>query len=174
MDIKDIRVFICVPGVGKTHLCNMDNRFVDMDNEKAFYKYDFKNLSSYEFENKKGNRGSPINNNSAKYIKNLTFDLLTNTNKILLYAPNPQIVEMIYDYKIPYCLVYHSLDCISEYKIRMKNRGNTDNFIESMLGDSVIYNFYNASLTDKRPSFKIELKPKQYLSDVLLNIFKIS
>ena len=39
MELKDIRVFVCVPGVGKSYLTKSDDRFVDLDDMKARYKY---------------------------------------------------------------------------------------------------------------------------------------
>jgi hypothetical protein len=43
MQIKDLRVFVCVPGVGKNYLASIDDRFIDLDREKAIYKYGFDN-----------------------------------------------------------------------------------------------------------------------------------
>ena len=76
---------------------------------------------------------------------------------------------MIYQNKIPYCLVYHSKKCVKEIEQRMRNRGNQENFIRSMLDP--IDAFYEASVTDKRPAFKIELFEGEYLSDKLIPIF---
>ena len=88
----------------------------------------------------------------------------------MLFAPNPEIVNMIYENKIPYCLVYHSKDCIDEIEQRMIDRGNQPNFIRSMLDP--IDEFYEASVTDTRPAFKIELFKGEFLTDKLLEIFK--
>lgn len=172
LQLKDIRVFVCVPGVGKTTLCEKDDRFVDMDMIKARYKYALENCSKKNIENLKGHYGNAVRKDVNKHLENLTLNLLQTTNKILLFAPNPDMVNMLYEKKIPYCLVFHSLKCVEEYKTRMKNRGNQDDYIETMLGENVIYDFYKNSTTDTRPTFKIELGPHQYLSDVLLDIFK--
>ena len=59
-----------------------------------------------------------------------------------------------------------------EYKQRMRDRGNLENFIESMLGDEIIKQFHKENVSDTRPAYKIELKPKQYLSDVIFDILK--
>ena len=95
---------------------------------------------------------------------------LETTDKILLFAPNPKMVEMIVRNKIPYCLVFHSKSCIFEIEERMKKRGNKPNFIRSMIDP--IDAFYEASVTDSRPAFKIELFEGEFLSDKLLEIFK--
>lgn len=169
MNMKDIRVFVCVPGVGKSWLCSHDSRFVDMDMLKARYKYAQEDLSDREIEELKGNRGEAVRLDSTEYIKNLTFNLLSSTTKILLFAPNPQIVNMIYENNIPYVLVYHSKDCVDEIEQRMRNRGNQENFIRSMIDP--IDTFYSNSVNDKRPAFKIELFKGEYLSDKLFEIF---
>ena len=170
MELKDIRVFVCVPAVGKSYLCEIDDRFVDFDDMKARYKYGYENLSVAEMEHLKGNRGKALRDDSTEYIKNQIMKYLKETDKILLFAPNPEIVKMIYDNGIPYCLVYHSKDCIDEIEKRMLDRGNQPNFVRSMLDP--IDTFYEASVTDTRPAFKIELFRGEYLADKLLDIFK--
>ena len=170
MELKDIRVFVCVPAVGKSYLCEIDDRFVDFDDMKARYKYGYENLSVAEMERLKGNRGKALRADSTEYIKNQIMKYLKETDKILLFAPNPEIVEMIYQNGIPYCLVYHSKDCIDEIEKRMLERGNQPNFVRSMLDP--IDTFYEASVTDTRPAFKIELFRGEYLADKLLEIFK--
>lgn len=170
MELKDIRVFVCVPAVGKSYLCEIDDRFVDFDDMKARYKYGYENLSVAEMEHLKGNRGKVLRDDSTEYIKNQIMKYLKETDKILLFAPNPEIVKMIYDNGIPYCLVYHSKDCIDEIEKRMLDRGNQPNFVRSMLDP--IDTFYEASVTDTRPTFKIELFRGEYLADKLLDIFK--
>lgn len=168
--LKDIRVFVCVPGVGKSYLTKIDDRFVDLDDIKARYKYALENATVQQMENLKGNRGCAVRGDSTEYIKNLTMQLLNETDKILLFAPNPLIVDMIYSQKIPYCLVYHSKDCVEEIRQRMRNRGNQENFINSMLDP--IDEFYKQSTTDKRPAFKIELQKGEYLSQKILPLFE--
>ena len=170
MELKDIRVFVCVPAVGKSYLCQIDDRFVDFDDMKARYKYGYESLSVAEMERLKGNRGKVLREDSTEYIKSELKRYLKETDKILLFAPNPQIVEMIYENKIPYCLVYHSKDCIDEIEQRMLDRGNQPNFVRSMIDP--IDTFYEASVSDTRPAFKIELHRGEYLSDKILPIFE--
>lgn len=172
MELKDIRVFVCVPGVGKSYLCKMDDRFVDLDDMKARFKYAMEDVSEKEMEWLKGNRGKAVREGSTEYMRTLMHKFLNETDKILLFAPNPLMVEMIYNAGIPYCLVYHSKDCAEEYKQRMRDRGNQENFIESMLGKEILDYFYANSVSDDRPAFKIELFPGEFLSDKLLEIFK--
>ena len=171
MELKDIRVFVCVPGVGKTYLANTNKKFVDLDNEKAMYKYGYQNLTDKEFERLKGNRNkAEAKADTNEYMLKRFNYYLNETDKILLFAPNPKMVEMIYNSGTPYCLVYHSKQCVEEIRERMRKRGNQENFINSMLDP--IDDFYNASVTDTRPAIKIELFEGEYLSDKLLPVFK--
>ena len=170
MELKDIRVFVCVPAVGKTYLSKISNRFVDMDKLKAAYKYGEDYNDDENIEKNKGNRTNPLRHDATKYIAMMTKKYLEETDKILLFAPNPQIVQMIYENNIPYCLVFHSKDCIDEIEQRMRSRGNQENFIRAMVDP--IDEFYSASINDTRPAFKIELHRGEYLSDKLLPLIK--
>ena len=60
MDISKIRVFVCVPAVGKTYLTNMDSRFVDMDNVKCSYKYGLENATDQEKEENPRSRSAKL------------------------------------------------------------------------------------------------------------------
>lgn len=167
MEFKNIRVFVGVPAIGKSFLTKQNNRFVDMDTLKAKYKYALEECSEKEIEWLKGNHGKTKRNNFLEYIENQTKYLLNNTDKILLFAPNPQIVDMIYKNNIAYCLVFHAKNCIDEIAARMRKRGNQENFIKDMT--EPINEFYSASISDCRPAFKIELRKGEFLSDVFKN-----
>lgn len=164
MKFEDIRVFVCVPAVGKTYLLKHNPNFVDMDEMKARYKYGQENCSGKDIEWLKGNRGEAKRGGSTEFIKQQTKYFLENTDKILLFAPNPQIVDMIFQNNIPYCLVFHTKDCLPEIEARMKKRGNQENFIRAMIDP--INEFYAANIEDTRPAYKIELRGGEYLSDI--------
>ena len=94
--LSDIRIFVCTPATGKTYLEKNYDCFVDLDALKAKYKYG--NLSEEEIELYKGNHEKfNIKGDSVEYISNQIDRLLVDTNKILLFAPNPQIVDVIND-----------------------------------------------------------------------------
>lgn len=167
MKFKDIKVFVCVPAVGKSYLCNLDDRFVDMDELKARYKYAQEGATTKEIEWQKGNRGEAKRKHATEYIEEKTLELLKTTDKILLFAPNPSMVNMICKNQIPYCLIFHSKDCVNEIEQRMRNRGNQENFIRAMVDP--IDKFYEDSIHDERPCIKIELFGGEYLADVFNN-----
>lgn len=172
MKLEECRVFVCVPAVGKSYLAENDDRFVDMDMMKARYKYAQENFSAKEIEFAKGNRGKAVRGNSIEYIKNQTAKLLKETDKILLFAPNPDVVAKLCEMGVEYCLVFHSKDCLDEIEQRMRDRGNQENFIRAMIDP--IDEFYAASISDTRPALKIELHRGEYLSDVFKNINQYS
>ena len=51
--INDCHVIVCGPAVGKTYLAKMDSRFIDLDGEKAIYKYGLNNATDIELEKAK-------------------------------------------------------------------------------------------------------------------------
>lgn len=59
--MKNIRVIVCGPAVGKTYLASTDSRFVDLDDERAKYKYGLFNASNEELERGKLNRNGVVN-----------------------------------------------------------------------------------------------------------------
>ena len=169
MKIKDIKVFVCTPGLGKSYLAEIDNRFVDLDREKAIYKYGFdKTISNAEMEKLKGNYGKARNNDSIEYIENRIKKELKE-NKVLLLAPNPKVVEIINNLNVPYCLIYASSNAKKEVKKRLTQRGNKANFINSMVDCTDEY--CKKHREDTRPTFKIEWDGEGYLSDILWGYF---
>lgn len=169
MELKNIRVFVCVPGAGKSFLAKNDDRFVDMDWLKAKYKYNLPELSYEEMERSKGGHREVVNHNSIGYIEEKMRELLDKTDKVLFFAPNPDVVDMICKNHIPYCFIYFSHDCKEEIVRRLRQRGNSEEFIERMIGP--FEEFYKSNVEDERPAFKIELKKGEYIADVMKKIF---
>lgn len=158
-------VIVSGPATGKTYLAKIDSRFIDIDGMKADYKYGLYNHTSEEKEKGKLNRGEIVNHDSSKYA----IELLNKTikdNNIALLSYNSKVLEYIVENKIKYCLVYADKDLASEYAERMRNRGNNDYFIEEMTNEQYWEQFYNNNLNDKNPTYKIQLKQGQYLSDI--------
>lgn len=158
-------IIICGPAIGKTYLAEHDSKFVDIDGMKADYKYNLYHLSKEEKEKGKSNRGQIINYDSTKYA----IELLKKTiheDRIALLSYNEKIIEFILENKYEYCLVYADKTLFKEYAERMKNRGNNDLFIEKMTNKKSWNEFYQQNINDKNPTYKIKLKPGQYLSDI--------
>jgi len=171
VDIKDIRVFVCVPGVGKTYLGKNDDRFIDLDREKVIYKYGYPHdIDDRILEEAKGGyhhisaKADPL-----EYIRGRIHEVIS-SGKIVLLAPNPKTIQLLLEENLPYCLVYHSLDSNEEICQRLKARGNRDNFVKGMFEG--MNNFYKNNNEDTIPTYKIELQRGEYLSNKLQEIFK--
>lgn len=156
-------VVICGPAVGKTYLSKNDSRFIDLDELKAKYKYGI--VSDENFEENKLNRGKIVHEDSFEYAINILNETIK-TDKIVLMSFNKQIIEYLINNKIDYCLVYTDINLRDEYINRMKNRGNSNEFIERMTNIDDWKKFYIENSSDPNPKYKIKLGKNQYLSDI--------
>jgi hypothetical protein len=160
------KVILCGPAVGKTYLSNHDNRFVDIDDMRAKYKYNIQNQSNEEFEKGKSNRGKIVNNDSLEYAKNL-LDNTIRSGRIALISYQEELLQYVIDNKIDYCLVYADISLRKEYKMRMEQRGNIKKFVDDMTNEKAWEEFYFINENDNKPKYKIKLKKGQYLSDLI-------
>ena len=158
-------IIVCGPATGKTYLAEHDKRFVDIDGMKADYKYNLYNLPLEEKEKSKLNRGEVIKHDSSKYAIELLKETI-NSNRIALLSYNTKVIDFIIENKYEYCLIFADKTLLEEYKTRMKNRGNNQAFIEQMTNQANWDGFYEQNILDKKPTYKIELKSGQYLSDI--------
>lgn len=158
-------VIVCGPGIGKTYLAMIDDRFIDIDGMRSDYKYNLYDLSYEDKEKGKGNRGEIINEDSDGYA----IELLEQTigdNKIALLSYNDKIIEYIIKNGIKYCLVYADIDLADEYAERMRMRGNNSKFVTDMTNKEIWEEFYNINVNDDKPTYKIKLQKGQYLYDI--------
>lgn len=158
-------IILCGPAIGKTYLSKIDNRFIDIDGLKADYKYNLHNLSDEAKEKGKLNRGEIVNKDSTNYAINLLKETIKN-NKIALITYHKKIINYIIENNIPYCLVYADIEQKEEYINRMKKRGNSEEFIKEMTDEKTWKEFFYQNESDSKPTYKIKLKPGQYLSDI--------
>ncbi len=163
--MKNVRVIVCGPAVGKTYLASTDSRFVDLDDERAKYKYGLFNASNEELERGKLNRNGVVNTDSSEYIiKRIDEEL--EKGKCILLSYHEKILNYIINKGMDYCLVYAPLDAREEYARRMKNRGNQDNFIESNASEENFKKLYEKNVNNTTARYKIELKKGEYLKDI--------
>ena len=159
-------VIVCGPAIGKTYLAEHDDRFIDLDEIKASYKYGLSNATRKEKEHGKLNRGKAIKSDSTEYAIKILEKELENNHIVLISNGNKKLLKYVIDNKIDYCLVYAGIDLFDEYAKRMKNRGNSDIFINKMTKQDIWEQFYIENKNDLRPKYKIELGRGQYLSDI--------
>lgn len=166
------KVIVCGPAIGKTYLAEHDNRFIDLDEMKANYKYGLEKASREEKEFGKLNRDKIINNDSTEYAIKILEKELKNEHIILVSSGNKHLLKYIIDNNIEYCLVYAGKDLLKEYTKRMVNRNNSKKFIDKMTNEKLWKENYIKNKNDKRPSYKIELRSGEYLSDIKELFFK--
>ncbi len=159
-------IIVCGPAIGKTYLAEHNNRFIDVDEMKADYKYNLYGVSKEEKEKGKLNRGETVNSNSSKYAIELLEKTIANNQIALLSYNNKKIIKYVIENKYEYCLVYANKSLREEYAERMKNRGNNSIFIDKMTNHEYWDEFYDENFNDKNAKYKIELKSGQYLSDI--------
>ena len=161
-----VNVIVCGPAVGKTYLAEHDVRFVDLDRERAIYKYNLYGCSERELEAGKLNRGKVAAHDSKEFvIRRLNEEI--EKGKCVLLSRDEFYINYLQENNIPYCLVYPGKDLAPEYAQRMKKRGNCDKFIRESANSEVWEKFYEEHRNDNKPTIKIELKAGQYLSDVI-------
>ena len=166
LEIYDCKIIICGPAIGKTYLAEHDDRFIDLDEIKANYKYGLYNATREEMEKGKLNRVKVVNEDSTKYAIGILEKELKNNKIILISSGNNGVVKYILDNKIKYCLVYAGLELLDEYKKRMIQRGNNSIFVDKIANEQKWEEDYIKSVNDVNATYKIELKKGQYLSDI--------
>lgn len=144
--LKEIKIWVCSPATGKSYLCGVDNRFFDLD----VY------LSKL-----------PNDENLENQIIFKMFEII-NDGRIVTNASHTFFVNYLSKNNIPYCYVYAKPEAEDEYRQRMLRRGSGQEFVNKF---GNIAERYAYKVKDKKPTFKIELKQKEYLSDYLWRIF---
>ena len=164
-----VNVIACGPAVGKTYLAKHDNRFVDLDLERAVYKYNLYDSSDFELEAGKLNRGAVFARDSKEFVIRRLHEEIKK-GKCVLLSSSKFYINYLQENSIPYCLVYPGKDLAAEYAKRMKQRGNVDKFIRECADPEVWERVYEENKNDSKPTVKIELKAGQYLSDIIEQI----
>ncbi len=157
LEIKEIKIIVCSPGLGKTYLSEMNNKFIDIDRLRSNFKYNRdKNYSIVEHEKSKGTKRTTLK--TKEEVLKYSIDLIKNnieSNKISLIAPNEDLVKTIYKLNIPYAIVFCDKKINNIMMKRLYKRGNSKQFVEEMYGDEISEYYYNKDMEDNRPSYKI-------------------
>lgn len=138
------KLILGFPGVGKTtlqaKLVEEGKHVYDSDSSK-FPKEDF-----------------PKN-----YIDHIETVLNTEPDTVMFCSTHKQVREELDKRGIPYTLVYPSLHNKSEYIQRYKDRGSPQAFIDLL---DRMWNEWINELKEQPAALKVELLPRQYMSDV--------
>ncbi len=147
--LKEIKIYVCNTACGKSYLCNLDDRFYDLDSYRSFLLEN--NVENYE---------------DATIPK--MYEVLAG-GKIVLNAAHGHFLNYLEQNKIPFVYMYSKPETQKEYIERMRHRGSTEEFIQRF--GSLISNHYQNRTKDKRGTFKIEMNSKEFVSDYLWKVF---
>lgn len=168
--LKEVKVFLCIPATGKSYLASIDSRFVDVDQEEAMYKFDYdKNMTQDEYAKLQGH-GVIVKKDSEDFIHQRILEHLKN-GKIILSATHKHMFKFLEEQKIPYVIIQYSGDKVEHFKRRMRQRGNTEDFIEAMVGGGRREEAYQRHKANQYATAVLDIDENEYLSDIMWTIF---
>ncbi len=168
--LKKVKVFLCICATGKSYLASIDSRFVDIDQEEAMYKFNYdKNMSQIEFSKLQGH-GIIVKKDSEDFIHKRILNYLKN-GKIILSATHKHIFRFLEEQKIPYVIIQYSGAEVDYFKNRMRQRGNTEDFIEAMIGGGHREEAYKRHKSNEYATAVLDIHENEYLSDIMWTIF---
>ncbi len=169
-NIVDIKVFVCVPGAGKTYLAETDSNFVDIDRIRSNITYNRPlDFSVEEHEKLKGSNKNGDSESKKKNALHKIKEIICKSledNKIILCAPLPEVVDYINELNVPYALVFFDIKDNDLIKERLIARGNQEAFVKKNCDEIIAKMYYEMNLKDTRSKIKILLSGNEYLSDV--------
>ena len=156
---------VAVPAVGKSYVCDNYQNFIDVDEERLRTKYFVpEGTTRAELEATKGNRIWQIRPNYKENFEK-HMQALLKTGQIFIAAPHTEAIEFFVKNNIKFCFVYASYECKNELIQRQKQRGNSQEFIEE--NSKAFDEFYDQNRQENKSVLHYELKPGEYLLDVL-------
>ena len=144
--------------IGKSTLAKKYSKVIDLESSNFEYIID-ENLKKIPVEQRKGlknrikNPDYPLN-----YYNEIISEL--KKNSIVLFAPKPEVVELLHQNNIDYNVVWPEENMLDEIIERSRKRGNNEEFISKIT--NVYYRDY-----PKENDNVYWLKKGQYLEDVL-------
>lgn len=166
--LKNIKVYLCICATGKSYLASHDLRFVDVDQEEAMYKFGYdQNMPQEKFSQLQGH-GKIVRNDSENYIHNKILQHLKN-GKIILSATHKHIFKFLEEQNIKYAIIQYSGKELDYFKDRMRQRGNSEDFINAMHEHRE--EAYQRHKNNKYASAVLDINENEYLSDIMWKIF---
>lgn len=168
--LREVKVFLCICATGKSYLASVDSRFVDVDQEEAIYKFDYdENMSQDKFSQMQGH-GVIVRHDSEEYIHERVLEHIKN-GKIVLSATHKHMLKFLEEQKIPYVIIQYSEDKVDYFKNRMRQRGNSEDFIEAMIGGGRRGEAYKRHKSNQYATAVLDIYENEYLSDIMWKIF---
>lgn len=153
-------IMSCFPGTGKTYLAKHDSRYIDMESSE----YHWLDFDASAQEQKKEHYKELNPDWPSNYVTAILEQKRLYPDKHILISCQPEVldalekvnVELEYIYPIP------SEKSLAEYTRRMKERGNSEEFINKM--KAKFYNFINE--LGYRRGYKVIINSKYTLNDL--------
>lgn len=145
--------------IGKSTLARKYSNVVDVESSNFEYFVD-ENMRNIPVEQRKGLKSRKKN---PEFPLNYYNELIANLkrNKVVLFACKREVVDLLRQKGVDYCIVYPEEDMLDEIIARCQKRGNNENFV------SRVREVYYADFPTDGERV-IWLKKGQYLEDILL------
>lgn len=161
------KAYLAYPGLGKTTLSKLDDRFEDVETKI------FKDLSLKKYIGKKdypNYRGIKVESFNPEYPKNLQdyTSKLYEDGKILLLVYKQDSIDLLEALNIDYDIIFPSVDRLKLLENDYKNRGDSNEYIENNLNVR-----YKQALSEANNLKKeiFYLNENEYLEDLFKKLF---
>ena len=140
-----IKVIVGFPATGKSYYKNLNQNLRISDSDSSQFSWI-----------KKGERNPQFPNNYIQHIKQIMPDFS------LIFVSSHELVRKgLVQEKIPFLLVYPKIELKTEYIRRIRERGNTEQFVK-IISDN--WNNWIHQLQYQKRCFHIELQSNEYIS----------
>lgn len=158
--MKNEKIIIAYPGLGKSSLASQIDIFEDISSRK------FRDADFLSYGKNYNYRGSDIVNFNQEYPNNLIefINKKLIDNKTLLFAFKPKTIELLESLKLDYVMVLSNEKRLEKLKQDYIQRGDSEKYINknrtTRYKDALVY----TSNIEKKVIF---LKEREYLKDII-------
>lgn len=134
-------IFSCFSGAGKTTAQKRNSEVVDL--ESSYFKY-FNHCDVADIEANKGTKNRPVNPN---FVEDYVEAIIENyrVNRVTFISMHQEVLDELTRRGIPFTVVYHDLHMKQQVMERLKGRGNSDAYCESIESKwEYFYEMYSA------------------------------
>ena len=118
-------------GIGKTTLAKKYKNVIDI--ESSPYKWDYSGLTPSDYEKMKGRKDRVSNKNYPINYINAIKDAETKYDVVCVWCHPYNAFPYYEQYGIDYVICYPSKEAIVDYEKRMRDRGNSEEFIAGVM-----------------------------------------
>lgn len=148
-ELQKIKIWVCNTACGKSFLSKIDDRFFDLDRYR-----------------------SELHERGVENFDDLTIPKMyemIEQGKIILNAAHSHFLNYLSENNLSFVYMYGKPEVQDEYIERMRQRGSSEEFIQRF--GMLIASHYPKRAQDKRGTFKIEMNPKEFVSDYTWEVF---